>query len=108
MDRPVELRGDPLWSDSIEVEVVGLTLLCLPDEHPPTPTDPRHHRLDDTYRESRRDCSIDRIPAGTEELEPRLTRLWMRGGDRKSTRLNSSHVAISYAVFCLKKKKIKT
>src|SRR5207249_6645731 len=27
------------------------------------------------------------------------------GGDRKSTRLNSSHVSISYAVFCLKKKK---
>src|SRR5690606_41509903 len=27
------------------------------------------------------------------------------GGDRKSTRLNSSHVKISYAVFCLKKKK---
>src|SRR5690625_5350426 len=26
-------------------------------------------------------------------------------GDRKSTRLNSSHVAISYAVFCVKKKK---
>src|SRR5438874_3559808 len=26
------------------------------------------------------------------------------GGDRKSTRLNSSHVEISYAVFCLKKK----
>src|SRR5699024_12780253 len=26
-------------------------------------------------------------------------------GDRKSTRLNSSHVSISYAVFCLKKKK---
>src|SRR5437868_9993647 len=28
--------------------------------------------------------------------------------DRKSTRLNSSHVSISYAVFCLKKKKKKT
>src|SRR5437870_11757091 len=28
--------------------------------------------------------------------------------DRKSTRLNSSHVAISYAVFCLKKKKKKS
>src|SRR5690625_6641855 len=27
--------------------------------------------------------------------------------DRKSTRLNSSHVAISYAVFCLKKKRIR-
>src|SRR5215510_15878992 len=41
-------------------------------------------------------------------------RLWWRrrplrqiehAADRKSTRLNSSHVAISYAVFCLKKKK---
>src|SRR5256885_9208401 len=28
-----------------------------------------------------------------------------RRGDRKSTRLNSSHLVISYAVFCLKKKK---
>src|SRR5436853_5978059 len=28
-------------------------------------------------------------------------------GDRKSTRLNSSHLGISYAVFCLKKKKKK-
>src|SRR5205814_9605541 len=35
---------------------------------------------------------------------------WRRGGrrqDRKSTRLNSSHLGISYAVFCLKKKKRK-
>src|SRR5260221_9329318 len=30
------------------------------------------------------------------------------GADRKSTRLNSSHTVISYAVFCLKKKKKKT
>src|SRR3712207_8366584 len=30
--------------------------------------------------------------------------LWLLGGDRKSTRLNSSHANISYAVFCLKKK----
>src|SRR2546426_11169852 len=29
-------------------------------------------------------------------------------GDRKSTRLNSSHLVISYAVFCLKKKNITT
>src|SRR5437667_5362820 len=29
-------------------------------------------------------------------------------GDRKSTRLNSSHITISYAVFCLKKKKKNT
>src|SRR3712207_8671328 len=30
-----------------------------------------------------------------------------KAGDRKSTRLNSSHANISYAVFCLKKKKTK-
>src|SRR2546430_13097878 len=36
---------------------------------------------------------------------PHLDRL-PRIGDRKSTRLNSSHSQISYAVFCLKKKKI--
>src|SRR5256885_9525517 len=29
----------------------------------------------------------------------------LKGRDRKSTRLNSSHLVISYAVFCLKKKK---
>src|SRR5690625_7100500 len=34
-----------------------------------------------------------------------IMRLIEQPGDRKSTRLNSSHVAISYAVFCLKKKK---
>src|SRR5437660_8968970 len=32
-------------------------------------------------------------------------RILLVNRDRKSTRLNSSHVAISYAVFCLKKKK---
>src|SRR3712207_8422570 len=32
--------------------------------------------------------------------------LWVDRRDRKSTRLNSSHANISYAVFCLKKKKI--
>src|SRR5699024_12005460 len=49
------------------------------------------------------------------DLEPRLmeTDVIVPGGanelqtDRKSTRLNSSHVSISYAVFCLKKKKEK-
>src|SRR5207249_12192187 len=42
--------------------------------------------------------------------EPRrreLVTLEARARDRKSTRLNSSHVSISYAVFCLKKKKKK-
>src|ERR1035438_2961475 len=38
---------------------------------------------------------------------PPLARAANRSTDRKSTRLNSSHLGISYAVFCLKKKKDK-
>ena len=38
----------------------------------------------------------------------RLARLSHPRVDRKSTRLNSSHITISYAVFCLKKKKTTT
>src|SRR5256885_6923309 len=40
-----------------------------------------------------------RVPAAVER------RAKLSGPDRKSTRLNSSHLVISYAVFCLKKKK---
>src|SRR2546427_7885424 len=36
---------------------------------------------------------------------PKRRLRFLVGGDRKSTRLNSSHSQISYAVFCLKKKK---
>src|SRR5690606_22663528 len=47
------------------------------------------------------------VPDGPlEQARGRLVRV-RRGGDRKSTRLNSSHVKISYAVFCLKKKRTK-
>src|SRR2546422_1861384 len=55
-------------------------------------------------------CGEGLMPSGARELE----RLGIRiaqdrcapfRGDRKSTRLNSSHGYISYAVFCLKKKK---
>src|SRR5690625_6525116 len=55
----------------------------------------------------------DALPISCEQLPPATA--WPGPGDgkdapppgpdRKSTRLNSSHVAISYAVFCLKKKK---
>src|SRR5437870_6738072 len=45
-----------------------------------------------------------RDAAGTRQRRSLVVRD-VDGEDRKSTRLNSSHVAISYAVFCLKKKK---
>src|SRR5438874_8385887 len=46
-------------------------------------------------------------PRFSDSYGPSDARLNFAGGslDRKSTRLNSSHVEISYAVFCLKKKK---
>src|SRR5689334_23497704 len=72
-------------------------------------------------------CALDEVEKGGfdlaildvnlkgENVWPVATRLRERnvpfviatGGDRKSTRLNSSHSSISYAVFCLKKKNIR-
>src|SRR3989454_10414538 len=40
-----------------------------------------------------------------EHVLPEILAAFAGRGDRKSTRLNSSHLVISYAVFCLKKKK---
>src|SRR5256885_8187227 len=42
---------------------------------------------------------------GAYNVEPSPDGKWVIVTDRKSTRLNSSHLVISYAVFCLKKKK---
>src|SRR5262245_62455302 len=48
---------------------------------------------------------IDRYMAAFDDADvPGLAEL-LREEDRKSTRLNSSHLGISYAVFCLKKKR---
>src|SRR5690348_17692348 len=48
---------------------------------------------------SRHSLGLDRASGDRQEVP-------VRARDRKSTRLNSSHPSISYAVFCLKKKKI--
>src|SRR5690348_17901394 len=49
------------------------------------------------------DFSLETVMHRIQELHDRLERE-ITGQDRKSTRLNSSHPSISYAVFCLKKK----
>src|SRR2546422_10522391 len=54
----------------------------------------------DRVERLRREAREDHSQLARRRLGPRR-----RGGDRKSTRLNSSHGYISYAVFCLKKKK---
>src|SRR2546430_9152332 len=58
----------------------------------------RQHRSKVASGQDERDKSVER-----QRLELRRGR--RRNLDRKSTRLNSSHSQISYAVFCLKKKK---
>src|SRR5690606_39504792 len=67
--------------------------LCHARRYRPAPA-PRVHRRDQRIRARRR------VARHRQPLRPGSERT-----DRKSTRLNSSHVKISYAVFCLKKKK---
>src|SRR2546426_1393265 len=68
--------------------------------------------MPDAYRRSRA-CPALREPTGYQgrvSFRPCPTyfgRISWWPQDRKSTRLNSSHLVISYAVFCLKKKKIR-
>src|SRR5206468_4941691 len=57
------------------------------------------------FRSEQRDDENDEDDRSDGHVLPSRAR--QRGGDRKSTRLNSSHDQISYAVFCLKKKNIK-
>src|SRR5215475_14946935 len=60
-----------------------------------------------TLFRSRRHHSFQRREPVSGHLDRRADRAAHEPLDRKSTRLNSSHVKISYAVFCLKKKKKK-
>src|SRR5437899_8818350 len=66
--------------------------------------------LAELHRGSRREVGLDR---DERDHRGRGRPVWveqdavpLRVEDRKSTRLNSSHLGISYAVFCLKKKKL--
>src|SRR3712207_8377372 len=75
------------------------------------PDRPPRERGDREVHEDLRDPHARVLAAGEPDLqerEPGLHEEHQDGGDRKSTRLNSSHANISYAVFCLKKKKLYT
>src|SRR5438067_12685851 len=75
------------FTDTATTEIYTLSL------HDALPISP-HHRP--------RDAGVLQQADARAELSERDP---VKGRDRKSTRLNSSHVSISYAVFCLKKKK---
>src|SRR2546426_3517937 len=57
----------------------------------------------ETWITYKREKEIDQV-----RIRPHPYEFFLYYEDRKSTRLNSSHLVISYAVFCLKKKKNKT
>src|SRR3712207_7264253 len=59
-----------------------------------------------TYAEGYIQALHDRMQEAERHHHPGGLGSNSHGGDRKSTRLNSSHANISYAVFCLKKKKV--
>src|SRR2546426_370347 len=71
-------------------------------------TDPKHPKLIKTVPDLAASTGYSgphtfyAVPGGV-----MIAMLGAKDGDRKSTRLNSSHLVISYAVFCLKKKKKK-
>src|SRR5207253_10953978 len=71
------------------------TLFRSPDLQPAEPQRLRAY----PHVQQQPEGQADRVPPARSLGEPDPL------GDRKSTRLNSSHVAISYAVFCLKKKR---
>src|SRR5438067_3682613 len=75
--------------------VILATFFFLMQPRPPRSTLFPYTTLFRSSRQRRRKPSGQRAP------EPSRSH---RVADRKSTRLNSSHVSISYAVFCLKKK----
>src|SRR2546422_6100934 len=84
------------FNDTATTEIYPLSL------HDALPISPEQRALDARRRQQarrRHRRPVQRI-LDHHRLEERL------GRDRKSTRLNSSHGYISYAVFCLKKKKV--
>src|SRR2546426_4609180 len=85
------------FNDTATTEIYTLSL------HDALPISPRAALPAAARRRSRRPCGSRGPRAGRSFVADRRHRLEAR--DRKSTRLNSSHLVISYAVFCLKKKK---
>src|SRR5258708_22485782 len=62
--------------------------------------------LADNLGRAGHDFKVQSLQVGFQEVQPCQALAAQQGRDRKSTRLNSSHQIISYAVFCLKKKNV--
>src|SRR5439155_22427098 len=98
--RPYRLSTSFL-RDTSTTQIYPLSLHdALPISLSPAPSDgPRRRLAADQDR-----IRPDHHPRAVFPIHGEVPAVGGGWGDRKSTRLNSSHVAISYAVFCLKKK----
>src|SRR5256885_11177310 len=90
------------FNDTATTEIYTLSL------HDALPISFVPHRADRGALDPRQFAPGPRVRRRPRALRPTLLHQLGRAAvDRKSTRLNSSHLVISYAVFCLKKKKNK-
>src|SRR2546427_8325808 len=99
---PLRISSVFFFNDTATTEIYTLSLhdalpICFLKIPPPRSASTRPASISRT----------DRYSAASDRVVLRMLRLKLRVRkiDRKSTRLNSSHSQISYAVFCLKKKK---
>src|SRR2546426_2654793 len=86
------------FNDTATTEIYTLSL------HDALPISHATRRASHARRLARRRGAGDTVRS-RDSVRPLAARLPRSARDRKSTRLNSSHLVISYAVFCLKKKK---
>src|SRR2546426_1364404 len=95
---PDNVEGHPFHAAN---NINGIGIISIAD-YQVLPLDPRVKAVQEAYMKKVVDVVHD-LPNALYEVANESS----GGGDRKSTRLNSSHLVISYAVFCLKKKKKK-
>src|SRR5690348_14595047 len=91
---PADLANEIAKCRDLTDKPFGVNLTILPTINPPPY---------DEYRQVIVDSGIKIVETAGSNPAPHVP-MFHDNGDRKSTRLNSSHPSISYAVFCLKKK----
>src|SRR3712207_7663216 len=97
------------FNDTATTEIYTLSLHdalpIFPGSQSQTVRDEVHKNFARDARATMAAVIVPRRDATRGEIAEAIGRVDRAAGDRKSTRLNSSHANISYAVFCLKKKK---
>src|SRR5256885_12274143 len=99
---PLAVHARPALAVEILERLARRANHLLTAAHHRAPARAQQHAYDEDEERParRRDAADQRV----RDLEPRQVAIDEDDRDRKSTRLNSSHLVISYAVFCLKQK----